>query len=82
MKTLVTALAVVAMLALAGLAQAAETSGRIISMDANMLVLEDGTAITIPEGMDVSALQPGTEVMVSYQEQDGQKVAIEVQQAK
>ena len=82
MKTLATALAMVAMLALAGLAQAAETSGRIISMDANMMILEDGTAITIPEGLDVSALQPGAEVMVSYQERDGQKVATEVQPAK
>lgn len=82
MKTLATALAVVAMFAFAGFAQAAETSGRIISMDATMLVLEDGTAITIPEGMDVSALQPGAEVMVSYEERDGAKVATAVQPAK
>ena len=82
MKTALTALAAFAMLAVASVAQAAETSGRIISMDANMLVLEDGTAIAIPEGMDVASLQPGVDVVVSYEERDGQKVATAVQPAQ
>ncbi len=82
MKSLASTIALLAMLSFAGLAQAAETSGRIISMDANMMVLEDGTAIAIPDGMDVSALQPGAQVMVAYEERDGVKVATEVQPAK
>ena len=82
MKTALTALAAIAMLALAGIAQAAETSGKIISMDANMMILEDGTAIALPEGMDVGSLQPGVDVVVVYEERNGQKIATEVQPAQ
>lgn len=61
-------------------AQADEASGKIASVDpaSGSIVLEDGTAFTIAEGMSVEGLEPGTEVKVSYEEKDGQLVATEV----
>lgn len=82
MKTLVTTLAAIAMLAFAAIAQAAETNGRIASADAAMLILEDGTAFVVAEGVSVEGLQPGTQVVVSYEEQNGQKIATAVQVAQ
>lgn len=78
MRSLVAALAAVAMLGFAAIAQAAETSGRIISADSNMLVLEDGSAYALAEGVSVEGLQPGTMVTISYEEQNGQKIATAV----
>ena len=82
MKSLVTTLAALAMLGFATVAQAAETNGRIASADATMLILEDGTAFVVAEGVSVEGLQPGTQVVVSYEEQNGQKIATAVQVAQ
>ena len=78
MRSLVAALSALAMLGFAALAQAAETSGRIISADNKMLVLEDGSAFSLAEGVSVEGLQPGTMVTISYEEQNGQKIATAV----
>lgn len=78
MRSLVAALAALAMLGFAAVAHAAETSGRIISADSNMLVLEDGSAYALAEGVSVEGLQPGTLVTISYEEQNGQKIATAV----
>jgi hypothetical protein len=61
-----------------GIAQADEASGKVASADSQTLILEDGTSFTIGEGVMVEGLEPGTEVTVSYEEQDGQMVATEV----
>ena len=87
MKSLSTALAALAMLglataALAPSALADEANGRVVSIDAGMLILEDGTAYRISDGVSVENLQPGLEVTVSYEEKDGQKVATDVQPAQ
>ncbi len=42
------------------------------------LVLEDGTTFTLAEGVSMEGLEPGTEVTVSYEDQDGTLVATEV----
>ena len=56
-------------------AHADEAAGKVAAVDASTIVLEDGTAFTISEGVSTEGLEPGTEVTVSYEEQDGQKVA-------
>ena len=64
----------------AALAHADDATGKVASVDAQSqtLILEDGTSFMISEGVSVEGLEPGTEVTVSYEEQDGQKVATEV----
>ena len=64
----------------AALAYADDATGKVASVDAQSqtLILEDGTSFMISEGVSVEGLEPGTEVTVSYEEQDGQKVATEV----
>ena len=55
-----------------------ETAGRIAAVDELTLILEDGTIFTISEGVSIEGLRPGTEVTVSFEEQDGQIVATQV----
>lgn len=55
-----------------------ETAGKIVVVDESTLVLEDGATFTISEGVSIEGLGPGTEVTVSFEEQDGQIVATEV----
>ena len=78
MKKLVAPLAATAFLFSAAFAYAEDTSGMIASVDAQTLTLEDGTSFTIGEGVSMEGLEPGTEVTVSFEEQDGQLVATEV----
>ncbi|MEM7170386.1 MAG: DUF1344 domain-containing protein [Pseudomonadota bacterium] len=61
-------------------AQADDASGKIAAVDAaqGTIILEDGTAFTVVEGLPMEGLQPGTDVTVSYEEQDGQLIATEV----
>jgi len=62
----------------AAIAQADEAAGKISAVDASSITLEDGTTFTIGEGVSTEGLEPGTEVTVSYEEKEGQKVATEV----
>jgi Cu/Ag efflux protein CusF len=59
-------------------AHADEAAGKIAAADAGTLILEDGTTFTLAEGVSMEGLEPGTEVTVSYEEQDGTLVATEV----
>ncbi len=59
-------------------AHADEAAGKIAAADAGTLILEDGTTFTIGEGVSMEGLEPGTEVTVSYEDQDGTLVATEV----
>ena len=78
MKKLVAPLAALAFAFSMSIAQADEAAGKISAVDSQTLVLEDGTTFTIGEGVSTEGLELGTEVTVSYEEQDGQKVATEV----
>ncbi len=62
------------------IAHADETAGKVAAVDPNSgsLILEDGTTFTIAEGVSMEGLEPGTEVTVSFEEQDGQLIATEV----
>ncbi len=59
-------------------AHADEAAGKIAAADSTTLILEDGTTFTIGEGVSMEGLEPGTEVTVSFEEQDGQLIATEV----
>jgi Protein of unknown function (DUF1344) len=71
--------AVTLVLVLAPVAWGADVEGKIKSVDpsGSLLTLDDGTQIVIPPTFTVekSALMPGLNVKVSYDEKDGQKVA-------
>ncbi len=80
MNKLVAPFAAIAFAFFIAMRQADATAGKIATVDpaAGSITLEDGTTFTIAEGVSMEGLEPGTEVTVSYEEQDGQKVATEV----
>ncbi len=82
MNKLVAPFAALAFVFSVAIAQADETAGKVAqvasSLGTVLLVLEGGTTFTIAEGVSMGGLEPGTEVTVSYEERDGQKVATEV----
>ena len=78
MRRFLAPFAAVALLLSAGIVQAEEASGKVAAVDSQTLILEDGTSYTIGEGVSTEGLEPGTEVTVSYEEQDGQMVVTEV----
>jgi len=78
MYKLIAPIAALAFVFSAAIAQADEAAGKISAVDASSITLEDGTTFTIGEGVSTEGLEPGTEVTVSYEEKEGQKVATEV----
>ena len=78
MNKLVAPFAALAFALSASIAYADDAVGKIAAVDSQTLVLEDGTTFTIGEGVSTEGLEPGTEVTVSYEEQDGQMVITEV----
>ena len=59
---------------------AEEAAGKIAAVDetTGTVVLEDGTAFAIQDGVSMDGLAPGTEVTVSYEDQGGLLVATEI----
>ncbi len=78
MNKFIAPVAALAFMFSAATAFAEEAAGKIAAVDAGTLILEDGQTFTISEGVSTEGLEPGTEVKVSYEEQDGQMVATEV----
>ena len=80
MNKLVAPFAALAFVFSVAIAQADETAGKVAAVDptSGSLILEDGTTFTIAEGVSMDGLEPGTEVTVSFEEQDGQLIATEV----
>ena len=80
MKTLFAVLTTVLFLGAAGTALAAETKGKIQTVDpaTRIIQLDDGTMYTVAEGVALDSLKPGTEVTVSFEEKNGQKTATDV----
>ena len=68
----------------AGLALAAEDSGKVKAVDtpSRTLTLENGTTFRLSENVTIQMLKPGQEVTVSYEERGGQRVADQVMIAK
>jgi Cu/Ag efflux protein CusF len=67
-----------------GVAAADEAKGTVISVNeqSRTIVLDDGAMYTLGEGISSQTLQPGDEVLVSFEEQAGQKVVTEVKKAE
>ncbi len=80
MNKLIAPFAAIAFVFSIAIAQADATGGKVASVDpaAGSITLEDGTTFTLAEGVSMEGLEPGTEVTVSYEEQDGQLIATEV----
>ena len=80
MNKLIASFAAIAFVCSIAIAQADATGGKIATVDpaAGSITLEDGTTFTIAEGVSMEGLEPGTEVTVSYEDQDGTLVATEV----
>ncbi len=78
MNKLIAPFAALAFVFSAAISHADEVVGKIAGADSAYLVLDDGTIFTIAEGVSMEGLEPGTEVTVSYEDQDGTLVATEV----
>ena len=55
-----------------------EAAGKIAAINDLILILEDGTTFAISEGVSIEGLEPGIEVTVSFEEEDGQIIATAV----
>ena len=64
--------------------QPTAVQGKIKSLDpsSNTMTLEDGTTLTIPESVATTGLKEGTRVIVTYNADNGQKVATSVIQVR
>jgi hypothetical protein len=80
MKSLTSALALVAALAFAGAAASQEMSVTIKSYDPakRTIIVEDGTTYTIEEGVTVSQLKAGSKAKLMITEKGGKKVVTKV----
>ncbi len=80
MKKLLAPLTALAFVFSVAVAQAEEAGGKIAAVDsyAGTLVLQDGTTFTIAQGVSMEGLQPGTEVILSFEEQDGKLIVTEI----
>ena len=76
MNKLLGALVAVAFLGTPGAASAEEATGTVegVDLQSRMIVLDDGSVFAVDQGIALESLRPGTEVTVSYEETNGQKV--------
>lgn len=81
MKTTIGALSAIALFAFAGTALAEDVSGEIQSIDeeARSITLDDGMTYQLGEGVSLDALSEGQNVTLSLEEENGQKVAQDVE---
>ncbi|OLC12973.1 MAG: hypothetical protein AUH29_14655 [Candidatus Rokubacteria bacterium 13_1_40CM_69_27] len=79
-KLLGIALMIMLVLSAAG-AWAGEIEGKIQSVDTSdrTIVLDNGTTLSVAEGVSMDMLRPGTDVKVSYEERDGKNIATSVE---
>ena len=62
-------------------AQAAEVEGKIQTVDPSdrTIVLDNGTKLSVAEGVSLDTLRQGADVKVSYEERDGKNVATSIE---
>jgi len=79
-KVLCAALTVLLVLSVAG-AWAAEIEGKIQTLDTSdrTIVLDNGTRITVADGVAIDNLREGSEVKVTFEEREGRNVATMVE---
>ena len=83
MNKLLLASCALGLLGVASLANAAEVAGRVVTTDpaSNTIVMEDGTVLQLPENQTVEGLAPGTEIIVTFDEQDGKNMVTDIKPA-
>ena len=76
MNKLLGVLVAAALFGTASVASAEEATGTVegVDLQSRMIVLDDGTVFSVTEGIALETLRPGSEVTVSYEESDGQKL--------
>ena len=76
MNKLLGALVAAAFCTTAGVASAEEATGTVegVDLQSRMIVLDDGAVFSVDEGIALETLRPGSEVTVSYEESNGQKL--------
>lgn len=79
--TTISALSAIALFGFAGTAVAEDVSGNIQSIDqqANSITLDDGMTYQLGEGVSLDALSEGQSVTLSLEDENGQKVAQDIQ---
>lgn len=79
--TTIGAFSAIAMLAFAGPALAEDVSGKIQSIDeqARSITLDDGMIYQLGEGVSLDALSEGQSVTLSIEDENGQRVAQDVE---
>ncbi len=72
---------VVVLLAVPAIALSAEIQGKVKTVDTGdrVVTLEDGTRISVPDGIALDSLKEGAEVTVSYEELDGKNQATNIE---
>ncbi len=75
MRYVIGAFLALAIFGTAGLAGAAEITGKLAAMEGNRIMLEDGTIFVLAQGVSAESLKPGATVVITYEEKDGQMVA-------
>jgi cold shock CspA family protein len=72
---------VVALLAVPAIALSAEIQGKVKTVDTGdrVVTLEDGTRISVPDGIALDSLKEGAEITVSYEERDGKNQATNIE---
>jgi Cu/Ag efflux protein CusF len=59
----------------------AEVQGKVKTVDTSdrVVTLEDGTRISVPDGIALDNVKEGAEITVSYEERDGKNQATDIQ---
>ena len=72
---------VIVLLATPIVALGAEVQGKVKTVDTSdrVVTLEDGTRISVPDGIALDTVKEGAEITVSYEERDGKNQATEIQ---
>ena len=72
---------VIMLLATPIVALGAEVQGKVKTVDTNdrVVTLEDGTRISVPDGITLDNVKEGAEITVSYEERDGKNHATDIQ---
>jgi len=80
MRSLLAVLSSLALFAMIGVAGAAEAIGSVQSVnpEKRTITLDDGSTFALSEKIDMTILKEGDQVTVSYNDQDGRKVADDV----
>ena len=81
MIRLVRLMLVIVLLATPIVALGAEVQGKVKTVDTSdrVVTLEDGTRISVPDGIALDNVKEGAEITVSYEERDGKNQATDIQ---